>query len=77
MDKNKKTTSSLFGGAGILMIISGILMAASGRVAIGALFWASASCMFPAARHFAIAAEKTETEEQSRTGQFSGEHPQK
>lgn len=66
MDKNKKTTSSLFGCAGILMTISGILMAVSGRVAIGALFWASASCMFPAARHFAIAAEKTDTEEQQR-----------
>lgn len=35
------------------MFIAGILMMVSGRVAIGAVFWASANCMFLAARHFA------------------------
>lgn len=66
MDKNKSFASNGLGISGALMFISGILMIAIGRVAIGAVFWVSASCMFLAARHFAIAAEKTDTEEQQR-----------
>lgn len=66
MDKNKKTASNLIGGAGILMTISGILMAVSGQVPVAGVFWASASCMFLAARRFAIAAEKTNEEKQNR-----------
>ena len=53
MDKNKKFASNGFGFSGILMFIAGILMIVSRRVAIGAVFWASANCMFLAARHFA------------------------
>ena len=57
MDKNKKFASNGFGFSGVLMFISGILMMVSGRVAVGAVFWASANCMFLVARHFAKTAE--------------------
>ena len=57
MDKNKKFASNGFALSGALMFIAGILMMVSGRVAVGAVFWASANCMFLAARHFAKATE--------------------
>lgn len=57
MDKNKRFASNGFAFAGTLMFVSGILMMIAGRVAIGAVFWASANCMFLAARYFAKAAE--------------------
>ena len=58
MDKNKKFASNGFGFSGTLMFIAGILMMVSGRVAIGAVFWASANCMFLTARYFAKATEE-------------------
>lgn len=63
MDKNKKFALNGFGFSGILMFIAGILMMVSGRVAIGAMFWASANCMFLTARYFAKAAEEKNKEE--------------
>lgn len=62
MDKNKKIASNGFGTSGVLMFISGILMMLSGHVAIGTVFWASANCMFLAARYFAKAAEERDTD---------------
>lgn len=62
MDKNKKFASNGFAFSGALMFIAGILMIVSGRVAIGAVFWASANCMFLAARYFAKAAEEKNKE---------------
>ena len=62
MDKNKKFASNGFAFAGALMFIAGILMMVSGRVDIGAVFWASANCMFLAARYFAKAAEGKDAE---------------
>ena len=62
MDKNKKFASNGFAFAGALMFIAGILMMVSGRVAIGAVFWASANCMFLATRYFAKAAEGKDAE---------------
>ena len=62
MDKNKEFASNGFALSGTLMFIAGILMVVSGRVAIGAVFWASANCMFLAARSFAKAAEGKNTE---------------
>ena len=64
MDKNKKFASNGLGISGVLMFISGILMMVIGRVTIGALYCASANCMFLAARHFAKAAEKNKEENQ-------------
>ena len=57
MDKNKRFASNGFAFSGTLMLIAGILMMVSGRVAIGAVFWASANCMFLTARYFAKVAE--------------------
>ena len=57
MDKNKKFASNGFTFSGTLMFIAGILMIVGGHVAVGGVFWASANCMFLAARHFAKAAE--------------------
>ena len=62
MDKNKKFASNGFGISGVLIFISGILMIVSGRVAVGAVFWASANCMFLTARYFAKAAEGKDKE---------------
>mgnify|MGYP003409547781 CR=1 FL=1 len=62
MDKNKKFASNGFAFSGALMFIAGILMMVSGRVAIGAVFWALANCMFLAARYFAKAAEGKDAE---------------
>ena len=62
MDKNKEFASNGFGVSGILMFISGILTMVSGHAAIGAVFWASANCMFLAARYFAKAAEEKDAE---------------
>ena len=63
MDKNKEFASNGFGVSGILMFISGILMMVRGHAAIGAVFWASANCMFLAARYFAKAVEEKNKEE--------------
>lgn len=63
MDKNKKFASNGFAFAGALMFVAGILMVVSGYVAIGGVFWASANCMFLAARYFAKAAEGKNKEE--------------
>ena len=57
MDKKQQFVSNGFGISGALMFIAGVLMMVAGHVAIGAVFWASANCMFLAARHFAKAAE--------------------
>ena len=62
MDKNKTFASNGFAFSGALMFIAGILMMVSGRVAIGAVFWASANCMFLAACYFAKATEEKDTE---------------
>lgn len=60
--KNTRFTSNGFGISGSLMFIAGILMMVAGRVAVGAVFWASANCMFLAERYFAKAAEGKDEE---------------
>lgn len=57
MDKKQQFVSNGFGISGVLMFIAGILMMVAGHVAVGAVFWASANCMFLAARYFAKVAE--------------------
>jgi len=44
------------------MFVAGILMMASGHVAVGGVFWASANCMFLTARYFAKAFEGKDEE---------------
>lgn len=46
--------------SGGLMTASGILIAICGRLAIGGIFWAAASCLFFAAYHFRLTENKTE-----------------
>ena len=47
-------SSRLLAMSGGLMTMSGIVMALCGRLAIGGIFWAAASCMFFAAYHFRL-----------------------
>ena len=46
-----------------LMTVCGILIAILGRLAIGGIYWAAASCMFFAAFNFRLAENKKENEE--------------
>ena len=63
MKKDNHFTSRMMILAGGLTTLSGILMAFCGRLAIGGIFWAAASCQFFAARQFRIAENKKEHEE--------------
>lgn len=58
MKKDIHFTSRVLALAGGLMTGSGILMALTGRLAIGGIFWAAASCLFFAAYHFRLAENK-------------------
>ena len=60
---DKHMTSRMLTYAGGLMAISGILMALCGRLAIGGIMWAAASCMFFAAYNFRVAEDKKEKSE--------------
>lgn len=62
MKNDPHVTSRLLMLSGSLMAISGLLMALCGRLPIGGVFWASASCMFLSAYHFRVAEDKKETE---------------
>lgn len=44
--------------AGGVMAVCGILIALLGKLAIGGIFWAAASCLFFAAYHFRLAENK-------------------
>ena len=55
---DKHIASRMLTYAGGLMAISGILMALCGRLAIGGIMWAAASCMFFAAYNFRVAEDK-------------------
>ena len=46
-----------------LMTVCGILIAILGRLAIGGIYWAAASCLFFAAFHFRLAEIKKENED--------------
>ncbi len=69
MKKDNHFTSRMMILAGGLTTLSGILMAFCGRLAIGGIFWAAASCQFFAARQFRIAENKKEHEEDSKNEQ--------
>ena len=69
MKKDIHFTSRMMILAGGLMTLSGILMAFCGKLAIGGIFWAAASCLFFAARQFRIAENKKENEEDSKNEQ--------
>lgn len=58
MKKDIHFTSRMLALAGGLMTVSGILMALLGKLAIGGIFWAAASCLFFAAYYFRLAENK-------------------
>ena len=68
---DKHMTSRMLTYAGGLMAISGILMALCGRLAIGGIMWAAASCMFFGAYHFRLRENKKnhmeETDDEQET----------
>lgn len=62
--KDRHFTSRMLTCAGTLMGISGILMAVCAKLAYGGIMFASAVCMFFAARSFRIAEDKNNTGKQ-------------
>ena len=62
--EDKHFTSRMLICAGVLMTISGILMATCVKIYYGGILFAAASCMFFAARSFRIAEDKRENENQ-------------
>ena len=69
MKKDVRFSSKMLALSGGLMTVSGILMAACGRLAIGGVFWAAASCLFFAAYNFRLAENKKEKAEESKNEQ--------
>ena len=66
MIKDKHIPSRMLALAGGLMTVSDILTALCGRLAVGGLFWAAASCLFFAAYNFRLAENKKEKAEESK-----------
>ena len=66
MKKDIHFPSRMMTLAGGLMTVSGILMAVLGRLAVGGIFWAAASCLFFAACHLRLAENRKEKEEESK-----------
>ena len=67
--KDKHFTSRMLIGAGTLMSISGILIAIGAKLAYGGIMFASAACMFFAARNFRIAEDRKDNVEQKHEKQ--------
>ena len=61
---DKHFTSRMLICAGVLMSVSGILIAVCAKIAYGGILFAAASCMFFAARNFRIAEDKKEKKNQ-------------
>lgn len=68
--KDKHFTSRMLTCAGALMSISGILIAICAKLAYGGILFASAACMFFAARYFRIAEDKKEDQNQEMEARF-------
>lgn len=62
--KDKHFTSRMLICAGVLMSISGVLIAIYAKLAYGGILFAAAVCMFFAAHNFRIAEDKKEDENQ-------------
>ena len=67
--KDKHFTSRMLTGAGTLMSISGILIAIGAKLFYGGIMFASAACMFFAARNFRIAEDRKDNVEQKHENQ--------
>lgn len=73
MMEDKHFTSRMLICAGVLMTISGILMATCVKIYYGGILFAAASCMFFAARSFRIAEDKRENENQGTETDYEKE----
>ena len=73
MMEDKHFTSRMLICAGVLMTISGILMATCVKISFGGILFAAASCMFFAARSFRIAEDKRENENQGTETDYEKE----
>lgn len=73
MMEDKHFTSRMLICAGVLMTISGILMATCVKISFGGILFAAASCMFFAARSFHIAEDKRENENQETETDYEKE----
>lgn len=71
--EDKHFTSRMLICAGVLMTISGILMATCVKIYYGGILFAAASCMFFAARSFRIAEDKRENENQGTETDYEKE----
>ena len=71
--KDKHFTSRMLICAGVLMSISGILMAICAKLSYGGIMFAAAACMFFAARNFRIAEDKKEDDNQSDATEYEKE----
>ena len=71
--KDKHFTSRMLTCAGVLMSISGILISIGAKLAYGGILFASAACMFFAARNFRIAEDKKVYEDQERAAKHEKE----
>ena len=70
--KDKHFASRMLTCAGMLMTISGILMAVCAKIAYGGILFAAAVCMFFAARNFRIAEDR---DNHKRRNSESGHEP--
>ena len=73
MMEDKHFTSRMLICAGVLMTISGILMATCVKISFGGILFAAASCMFFAASSFRIAEDKRENENQGAETDYEKE----
>ena len=57
-------TSRMLCLSGGLMSICGLMMALLGKLPLGGIYWAAASCLFFAAWHFRLAGDRKEHKEE-------------
>ena len=68
MNQEQHTSSRLLTIAGGLLLVSRLLMAVSGRMALTGIYWAAASCMFFAAYYFRLVENKKIEKEKNDDG---------
>lgn len=66
--KDTHFTSRMLACAGVLMSISGILIAICVKIAYGGILFAAAACMFFAARNFRIAEDRNDKDNMGEEG---------
>lgn len=62
-------TSRMLCLSGGLMSLCGLMMALLGKLPLGGIYWAAASCLFFAAWHFRLAGDRKEHKEERKNEQ--------